>query len=545
MKFLTRIHTISFWKSVQTSRRSVFIASLFLFGIYLLSFLMSYDLRNGPYWHDFSSFLLMAVNSLKDMGVPYVDYWDIKPPGLIALLMGWVSLFGYEGRSFVVFPLILECITVFSILMVTWQLTRRLPLYVLLALAQIPILRSLDGEMYLNSEFIGSPFSLLGLAFLVLAIRNSRGTAIIWAGLSAISLTFSGLIKDPFLPAAGALILLLPTKKGGLKFTVGIIFSALTVLFLALWLLSMDAWSAYLDVLNFKRDAFQIDLSLRFLLGLFLKVCTLFPKTVLGSDLDVQISIILLFLALTASLWKGKKIHFAAVFLWVMGNLAGYILQNRSGGHYDVQLLAPAALGLSALCLLSTELMIFFLRKFHFSSPPVTVTSVSLILLSLLMGGGLLAHHDMLKRWNDRIRFSRYSESLQNIITKPEKYNKWVKKADLLDHFLDPGESILVVYGWDVGAYYLYLNRQPATRYFIVHPFIMREKQNAEFRQQFLASPPGAIIYKLRDSDMNVNNFEANILPLRDIISKDYVNLRGYSHLFIRSDLFIRNDHSE
>jgi len=48
-------------KNVQKSSWPVLIASLFLFGIYLLSFLMSHELKNGPYGHDFSSFLLMSI----------------------------------------------------------------------------------------------------------------------------------------------------------------------------------------------------------------------------------------------------------------------------------------------------------------------------------------------------------------------------------------------------------------------------------------------------------------------------------------------------
>ena len=57
--------------------------------------------------HDLSSYLSPAVALLENYGLPYKDYFDIKPPLSIFFLYVWIFFFGYSLYSLAILNFVL------------------------------------------------------------------------------------------------------------------------------------------------------------------------------------------------------------------------------------------------------------------------------------------------------------------------------------------------------------------------------------------------------------------------------------------------------
>ena len=84
------------------ARRGLLLAASALFVCLMVS--MTLAGRHGVVSEDLASYLAPAVAIVRGTGAPYVNYFDVKPPGLIFFFVPWIALFGWSMKSLVLPP---------------------------------------------------------------------------------------------------------------------------------------------------------------------------------------------------------------------------------------------------------------------------------------------------------------------------------------------------------------------------------------------------------------------------------------------------------
>lgn len=106
----------------------------------------------------------------------------------------------------------------------------------------------------------------------------------------------------------------------------------------------------------------------------------------------------------------------------------------------------------------------------------------------------------------------------------PVKRNATFKLEETIMQRVDPSECIFHVYGWEVAATYIYSERRPCSRYFLVNEFFIFLGSEVErFREDLIESPPAAFIYSDQGADINVDAFEREIMNVRGVLEACYV----------------------
>src|ERR1035437_4669267 len=95
----------SFGFGWSTLRLALVVAGSALFTYLMVS--MTLVGRGGVLDNDLSSWIAPAVAIVRGTGAPYVNYFDVKPPGLVFFFVPWIAIFGWSMKSLVVLYVLL------------------------------------------------------------------------------------------------------------------------------------------------------------------------------------------------------------------------------------------------------------------------------------------------------------------------------------------------------------------------------------------------------------------------------------------------------
>jgi hypothetical protein len=222
-----------------------------------LTVVMSVSASGGIIGNDLSGYLAPVVAMVRGNGAPYVDYFDIKPPGLTFFLLPWVAIFGSSMPSLIVLDVILLAGTLALFWYVLRLVASPVVADVVYALALVGAFGLRIFGMFLMSETVGSLFFLLAIA---LAIRFREDPRVFFA-VGALC-AFCSQVKEVWVFAVLPLAFFgyVATKRWRTLVFTAAGFVAMIGL-LGLSLAAVGALGAYLDVLRYKSEAFPLPLS--------------------------------------------------------------------------------------------------------------------------------------------------------------------------------------------------------------------------------------------------------------------------------------------
>src|SRR5258708_2951619 len=173
----------------------------FLFAGVLLLINSEQQLFAGSlFTNDFNAWLLPAIAPLKNMGMPYLNYWAIEPPALLLMTTFW-AFFGSSLAWFHILNILLQVGTCF----LYWKILRRsFPWYGTLILYCTGLLLYFSPtvqSMFFPSEINGTFFVFLGLYFLL-----KKKNILLQAFLASFAFSFAGQMKEVFAFSVFALV---------------------------------------------------------------------------------------------------------------------------------------------------------------------------------------------------------------------------------------------------------------------------------------------------------------------------------------------------
>jgi hypothetical protein len=519
VKLLGKISKI--WNFFRNPSVIIFsVVIIFIYGVYLFS----YNRIAG----DAASHLLLAVSPILKIGVPYKDFWEIKPPVWPFILYLWTSVFGFKILSIRILNLIVAALVVI-IGRLIYKKVLITPVFEMVFIFTMVVTFSpiLYSYMFLPTELLGLLLSMFALVSLMF-FKNDFNK-FYWSGFLFLAASQT---KEPFTFCVLAVmpVLLETLLKRGFgsfikntsQFLLGIISG---VLILYLYLSSFGSVNAYMQVFQYKQRFFRFTyekLVQNFMPG-FSAAERTFTEFSYGL-LFISILAILMFL-LANKFRKNLKFNSKlqrlesaplivldkdslnkyVVLLYAIGSFLGFGLGGSYGQHYLIQIVFPFYLLLGVI-------LSYIFREVSFlaAKPKIyLIPAIVIFLFSILI---------TLPKRQYFLSFLPYATTNRNFVMNDDIAGFERRMAELTTE----DQCVLSVYGWGASENYLYSERRPCTRFFLAN--IVKEGwQNNEYAQSILNNPPAAIYYRTNASDMDVGKFESEVIDISNIIKNCYV----------------------
>ena len=465
---------------------------------------------------DEASWVAPAVAIVRGTGAPYVNYFDVKPPGLVFFFVPWIALFGASMKSLVV----LDVLLLVGNLSLFFYLLRRLASPLLrdvvygVSLVAAFGLQLFSGE-FVQSETVGSFLLLLALA-VVLRFR-ARPQAFLLAGALC---ALASQVKEVwfFCVIAFAVFALMETP-GRWRKLASLVAGWVGMLgLLVAGLVALGAAGAYLDVLTYKGTTFPLPglvagarEAVKVVRTESATVYWLWPALpiLLGLALYSRVRVIGAISALREILGFKESAALLAFLTWLC-LVPGYVWQNKPvQGHAFVMLFYP-------FVFFTTAALVYVGHSFSDSKswkllkPRGVIASVLVLSLipSTTVAGGL----------GDRYQEIRGTPL--DTLLKMESSASMQKYAVIESHLTGTG-CLQVAYGWDAGAANIYTGVNPCSRYFL-SDLITNSVVANEFRRDMTAKPPDVIVYETDMTDLNVQWFEETVFPYSRVLADCY-----------------------
>lgn len=499
---------------------------LILFGL----FLFSQPRLSG----DVASHLMLAISPILEIGSPYKDIWEIKPPVWPLVMFIWSNIFGFSLLSIKIASIAIMSLTA----LLVHQIYKRVfqsPVLEIIFISSIAILFSpLLNSIIMPTEMMGLFFSLAALLIIIKSKNNFSKYYFSGFLFFAASQT-----KEPFTFTALAVIPILINSLlvGGFKRFVkdvgNFLFGMVTCLAVIVTYLSVfGSLQGYLEVYKFKQDFFPLDLERLFrnfspalqsaertfvelyrgilIVSILSVVSFLFVnkfKKILSFDKKKSQ---LMFEPIVISDEK-KNIKYAVLF-YAVGSFLGFGLGGVFGSHYLIQVVIPfyIILGIFSSYLFANTKFLFGKSKIYFG--------LSLVVLILSLAVTI----------PKRQYLTSYLPKTNNFYTKDQVYGFEKRIAEITSK----DQCILSVYGWGVSENYLYSKRKPCTRFFLPN-IVHQDWQKIEYKKSIVNNPPAVIAYQTKLSDMDISRFEKEVINISKIIENCYSQDSQESVLFI------------
>lgn len=521
--------------------RKISIKKAFLItGILLViigSLLNAANITSGSHWanqrlitHDNATFLVTAISHNKDLGLPYKDYWEYRPPGFFLLIDLWAKVIGSQVFSFKILEALTRFFIGIQILFLIRKIFSPFKAFVTISLTLLFFYSPAFGQ-WLFPEAYAMFFSLMGLLCLVYIKRLGLRFF-----LAAFFLSLSAQLKDTFWGASLAIIpplfyFLIPRDyKSFLK---GLVFTFLG-LFLPLFLLSfylinLGSLDAYFEVLRFKSERsfsnfYQFLRQYYFFFRTSNKLVTFFHDPTL-------IILFISFLLILISIFKNKiflllnkknntltlkipSLRFSigpqgsniiTVLFYSLGSFIGPSMMYLFTPHYLFSIIIPT-------CFL-WAIIAFFIENILRGLFKNLKRNLIFLTATIL----LLFPQDWIMVQYQKIPANLFKQAYKNLTlpdadTSMERY---------INSKTDHDDCILSLYGWKSSEIYLYSERRPCSR-FIIPNIVFDEWQEKEYRNSILQNPPQAIVYSLAGADMKYLPFESEVINITRILDACY-----------------------
>lgn len=502
------------WYSVRRVFILIFsIVFIFLFGRFILSITQV----SG----DTASHLLLSVSPLLEIGSPYRDFWDIKPPVWPLVMYLWSSIFGFGILSIKIINVIIA-IGIMFISGKIYQKVFQTPVFEMVFIfTTVVVFSPILNTFLVPTEMIGLFFSMGALLVLVNVKKDLP------------RFYFSGLLffaasqtKEPF---AFTILAVLPIffdslLKGGfakffknsLQFLLGILTSVAGIY---IYLTRLGSFEAYILVFKYKQIfyPFKFDvLTQNFLPGIRAAERT-FTEFFYGFSILIILATIsfyfvnkfkktLNFNRHNSSLrmkplviLNSELVIKYSVFFYALGSFLGFGLGYTFGSHYLIQVVAPFYMmgGLIVSYIFRNSVFMFKKPKFYLS---LFLFALSII---VLMPKRQYVSSYLTKNTNFVVanQVSQFEKRITELTTKDQ--------------------CVLSVYGWGVSENYLYSGRRPCTRFFLAN-IVLQDWQKKEYADSIINNPPAVIAYQTQASDMDIQRFESEVINISKIIKNCY-----------------------
>ena len=508
---------IKIWNSVR--KPFVVIVSaiiLFLFGVYLFS-----QTRIAG---DTASHLLLAVSSILKIGSPYKDFWEIKPPVWPLILYLWSNLFGFKILSIRIINIIVAALLILFTRLI-YKKVFRTPVFELFFLFTIVIVLSpLLHEFIFLTELLGLLLSMSALLALLTFRKDFP------------KFYFSGLLffaasqtKEPF---TFTVLAVLPVffesilqngfrrlTKNIVQFILGVCTSVAGIY---IYLASFGSLEAYIEVFKYKQVFFPFSferISQSFLPGFYAAERT-FTEFSHGFSILILLAALLFYLVnkfkkimifnrpgsrltmKSITVTDPEKIKKYSVLLYAVGSFLGFGLGGSFGSHYLIQVVIPFYIicGFIISYLFNSAVFLFNKSKSYFYLALFLIGFSVLIVMPKRQYISSYLHKTTNFSMTDDI--SGFERRIAELSTKDE--------------------CVLSVYGWGVSENYLYSERRPCSRFFLVN-IIRLDWQKKEYAKDIVENPPAVIAYRTSGADLDIKKFESEVLNISKIIKNCYV----------------------
>ena len=174
--------------------RKIFLFISLLFAFVFLFYHQFYFYKETKLGIDTVSWVLPAVAPDLKIGVPYKDYFEIHPPGIIIITFLWTKILGYTLASIKIFHFLLGLFISLFFIKILFRLFKPTVAF-LITVSSIPVFFSNRLITYLlPAEMYGLIFSLAGIYILIGNMKSERKIF-----LSVLLLFLSSQMKDPFI----------------------------------------------------------------------------------------------------------------------------------------------------------------------------------------------------------------------------------------------------------------------------------------------------------------------------------------------------------
>lgn len=474
--------------------------------------------RGGVVGTDLASYLAPAVAIVHGYGVPYVNYFDVKPPGLIFFFLPWISIFGSSLPSLVALDVLLLVGDLALLYYLLRQVSPRLQADLILGLTlAVAFGLQIFSGMFLMSETIGSFFFLLATC---LAVRL-RAYPLAFFAVGALC-AFCAQIKEVWLFSVVALAipaLLSTSRVRAVAFLVAG-WATMTALIFGgvLWLGSMGG---YEDVLRYKAEIFPMPSPISFIGRLarfaYQESADLF---LVWPALPVVVAAAVVLRAKAAGVRAAarelalyKNGLALCVFLLWAALLVGYTWQNEEGvGHNLILIFVPFMLLLAVALAYVLEAIPKSIPRFRSSRWP-TVLLVMVVIVSVAPSVAVA------KGGRDSLRVLSRSDQWSTLTTLEGPAA--MSKSQFIAAHLSVGGCAQTAYGWDAGNTYIYTHSNPCSRYFL-SDLLSDPEVDREFRADMVARPPDVIVYDTSLMDFDPKVFEQKVFPYAAVLKACY-----------------------
>lgn len=441
--------------------------------------------------HDFSSYLVQA-KALLNGESPYGTYFDIKPPGQVAVVAAWISIVGQSDWSFYALQVLLSTI---SLLLVS-RLARRL------GVSEFASAGLFGGLLYLSGTWSSMPLSpelfalptVLGSLVILFRQHLTAADAI----GSALLLSLSGLVKESYVPLLLFLVYsILRTRPRYLP--LALISYSLPYLFVYGFLAERGFLEDYLYVLQLKSQIFAPSVgSYSQALGMILFSSLMYAGAAGFLRLIQLVSGVPKGELGWRSLFSRHTIELSAVIFFV-AQLAGLVAQAKPmSGHYAIPLQ------------LATFVLIMILFKRDSSTLRIKIP------VFLLVPGILFPFQVV-----DRIQ-SDFTVAVQRDFFWTLGTAETI--GDEISSVADLGDCIHVIYGWKSGAYHHYSGIRPCSKHFLGPLSLDHTDLMTELGQE-LAESAGQIHLVTEEFHAEENEQMIELIPVLQMIPEERIYL--------------------
>jgi len=487
--------------------------------------------------HDAIYWILSALGPKMGLGLPYQDFWDDKPPGVLMLIRLWSVFFGESNFSFKLY----HAVTLFSgflffLFVLRKSVSQRILSFVSILAGVFYFSPQLNNNL-MSIEQQGTLVSLAGLLFLIRFVDEPKSRYLFCASFF---LFFSGFVKDPFflgVPSLLPVFVRLFFRKDRQLFARSVFWAAMAFalvgILIAGYLGYHHLFPAFLEVQQFKSYKFSPWERLSHPFLIFRFGILAFDRMFLFKTWPFLIVLLAAFLGLSGAFFRyvllktGRRkasetgfcwIKFWTVLLYFSGMLFGLYFQGKThSGHYLHLIVLPFFLFLSQLVSL----------LFHVAEAWCERTAKTGI--TMLIAAGFLA-----VSFPGRDVFSAFAFGW-----KPpgSVIREWVKKPDVpnkysyLREHTNSDDRILSIYGWSAGTTYFYSRRKPISRHIMIHPSMFTPELLNEYIRNFVQRIPRVIEYRRDSADMDVAHFENLTLQIKNILDDFYIRDTAYPDL--------------
>lgn len=494
--------------------------------------------------HNMISNLVMAAAPINGLGLPYMDYWDIYPPGIYMFLSPFEFFFHGETIVFkiihVFFSIIIGVIVLkFLIYFFHKQFHSAIPITLFFILYLL--LSNYFYTILFHNAFLALLFSCCGLYLLSFSKKS-------WIKylLSTLLFAFSASIKETYLVTVFLPLLyissryLLREKKSIKLFVKRFLYIITGIVLLLLlnytYLKILGINDYYKEVSAFKSQT----IGGNSIVGLFntLNPFNLYHLGMKFKELNQAFfnysNAIIYSIYLMAFLmvlipfriqkvngnWRNKSNTWShdegmkiLIFGFLLLHFEGFQLLNKYGPNYTLQMVPSLLLAIAFMYYQLDIISKKYLRTKSTNTHYVYKTSIStfIILCFIWLSNPRIENFCYYKF----LSLKEYTSGLclkKPKIVIPEKVKK----------HMNDDNRVLYIYGWGTPYYYYFSNTKPFTRFYIIHPSILGEKQIQEFVQQFKKELPKVVMYTETYSDMNTQEFERKVIELKSLLTKCY-----------------------